>query len=113
MRKPVTVWYGGSAPMIATRVGSSPISSSACPQGRGGGAAVIRFDPPAGKADLPGMVAQMVGALGEQERRTAGTVDQPDQHGGRRRLGAGPAGTFVPGTEPGPTAPGACHRASR
>jgi hypothetical protein len=29
MRKPVTVWYGGSWPMMLTRAGSKPISSSA------------------------------------------------------------------------------------
>ena len=98
MRNPVTVWYGGSCAddRDPRRIEADLLLGLA--QRRGGGASVIRFDPPAGKADLPGMVAQMVGAPGEQEGRTGGTVDQPDQHGGRRRLGAGPAGSaFVPG----------------
>ena len=95
MRKPVTVWYGGRCAddRDPRRIESDLLFGLA--QRRGGGASIIRFDPPAGKADLPGMIAQMVGAPGEQESGPGGTVDQPDQDGGRRRLGAGPA--FVAG----------------
>ena len=57
-------------------------------QGRGFAVRILRLNPPAGKTDLPRVVAQMRGALGQQHLHPAVAVDQRHQHRGFRDLGA-------------------------
>ena len=62
-------------------------------------AAVARLDTPAGKADLPGVIAQLRGALREQHGEI-GSFDQRNQHRRRHRVGRQePSPRRVPGLE--------------
>ena len=48
-------------------------------QGGGDGVGILRIDTAAGKADLAGMVVEMIGPLGEEDRHPFRPVDQRHQ----------------------------------
>ena len=58
-------------------------------QRRVDGTAVLGLDTAAGKADLPGVVAQVSGALREQDAEARVAFHQRYQHRGRRERGLG------------------------
>ena len=102
MRKPVTVWYSGQLAEDADprRIEADLLLGLA--QRRGRRVLVIGLDAPA-EADLAGMVAQVLGALGEEERRPprarpARPAPQPASLPPRAALAA----PSSPGTAPGP-----------
>lgn len=63
------------------RCGVEPDLLLALPQGAVE-QALVAFDPAAGKGDLPGVAPQIMPALGEDEARIVGPVEDRDQDGG-------------------------------
>ena len=86
MTKPVPVRYSGRRPRISICDAGDADFFLGFAQGGGLGRSVARLAAAAGKAHLPGMVAQMRGALGQQHGQPALAHDHRHQHGGRRQI---------------------------
>ena len=83
MRKPDGISWSGSLPSSSIAPRGEPDLLFRLPQRRLLAARVPRLRPPAGKADLAGVIVQMRRALGEQHLYAFGAAHERHQHRGR------------------------------